>query len=375
MQENRIPLVGSAVSGIDTPALLVDLNQLASNIRRYAGIAAQAGVKLRPHIKTHKTLEIADMQLRAGADGITVAKLSEAAIYAEAGVSDIFVAYPVIGVQKARRAAQLARQCHLIVGVESGQGIQQLSAAATEIGTTLFVRVEIDSGLHRTGVKPDAALALCQQVLASPGLQLDGIFTFRSTGFPAAQTSDPQVLGRQEGELMVVLAEQLRQANIPIHAVSVGSTPTGSSAALVPGITEIRPGTYVFFDRMTTKAGTSTPDEIALSILTTVVSRPTPDIAIIDAGSKTFCGDIVPEKAGLVGYGVITTGDTGIIVRMSEEHGFVQLAPGFDPQIGDRLTFYPNHVCTAVNLSNELILVQEGIVQHVWPVAARGQRQ
>lgn len=288
MQENMVPLIGSSVSDLDTPALLVDLNQLNANIQRYAGIAAQAGVKLRPHIKTHKTLEIADMQLSAGASGITVAKLSEAAIYAEAGVSDIFVAFPVVGAQKARRAAQLAWQCRLIVGVESAQGIQELSRAATEVGTTLFVRVEIDSGLHRTGINPDIALALCQQVLAAPGLQLDGIFTFRSTSFPAAQSSDPQVLGRQEGELMVALAEQLRQANIPIRAVSVGSTPTGSAAAQVPGVTEIRPGTYVFFDRMTTKAGISTPDEIALSILATVVSRPAPDIAIIDAGSQNL---------------------------------------------------------------------------------------
>jgi len=373
MQENSVPLVG--VADIDTPALLVDIDKLTANVQRYAGIAAQAGVKLRPHIKTHKTLEIADMQLRAGAGGITVAKLSEAAIYAEVGVSDIFVAFPVVGPQKARRAAQLAWQCHLIVGVESAQGIQQLSQAATEAGTTLFVRVEIDSGLHRTGAKLDAVLALCQQVLAAPGLQLDGIFTFRSTSFPDAQSRDPQLLGRQEGELMVALAEQLRQVGIPIHAVSVGSTPTGAAAALVPGVTEIRPGTYVFFDRMTTKAGISTPDEIALSILATVVSRPAPDMAIIDAGSKTFCGDIIPEKAGLVGYGVTTSGDNGIVVRMSEEHGFVQLAPGFDPQIGDKLTFYPNHVCTAVNLSNELLVVREGVVQHSWTVAARGQRQ
>jgi len=355
--------------------LLVDLDRLEANIRRYAAIAARAGVRLRPHIKTHKTLEIADMQLGAGASGISTAKLSEAEVYGAAGITNIFVAYPVVGVEKAHRAAQLAQRCHLIVGAESAKGIQQLSAAATEVGTTLFVSVEIDSGLHRTGVVPGAAETLCRLVLESPGLQLDGIFTFRGASFPDAPTRDPQALGQQEGELMVALAEQLRRADIPVKEVSVGSTPSGPSAALVPGVTEVRPGTYVFFDRMTTKLDTNTPDEMALSILATVVSRPAPDIAIIDAGSKTFCGDIIPESAGLVGYGVTADGSNGVVVRMNEEHGFVRLAPGCAPQVGDKMAFFPNHVCTAVNLSDELVVVREGIVQHVWPVAARGRRQ
>ncbi len=373
--EESMSIIGRAAADVDTPALLVDLDRLEANIRHYAEIAAKAGVRLRPHIKTHKTLEIAEMQLGAGASGICTAKLGEAEVYAAAGITDIFVAYPVVGMEKASRAAKLAQHCHLIVGAESAKGIQQLSAAATEVGTTLFVRVEIDSGLHRTGVAPDAAEMLCPMILEAPGLQLDGIFTFRGASFPAAQTRDPQALGRQEGELMVALAKQLRKADIPVKEVSVGSTPTGLSAAFVPGVTEVRPGTYVFFDRMTTQRGTNTPDEIALSILSTVVSRPAPDVAVIDAGSKTFCGDIVPENAGLVGYGVTTDGSNGVVVRMNEEHGIVRLAPGFSPDVGDKLAFFPNHVCTTVNLSDELVVVRKGIVQQVWAVAARGRRQ
>jgi D-serine deaminase-like pyridoxal phosphate-dependent protein len=247
--------------------------------------------------------------------------------------------------------------------------------AAKETAITLFVRVEIDSGLQRTGVAPAAAATLCRQVLEAPALQLDGIFTFRGASFPDAQTRDPQTLGWQEGELMVALAEQLRRAGIAVREVSVGSTPTGPSSALVPGVTEVRPGTYVFFDRMTTRAGTSTRDEIALSILATVVSRPAPDVAIIDAGSKTFCGDIIPENAGLSGYAVTTDVSNGVVVRMNEEHGIVRLAAGFAPEVGDKLAFFPNHVCTAVNLSDELVVEREGIVQDVWAVAARGRRQ
>jgi D-serine deaminase-like pyridoxal phosphate-dependent protein len=369
-----MPLINSPVEEIDTPALLVDFARLEANILRFANVAEQAGVKLRPHIKTHKTREIARLQLEAGAVGLTCAKLSEADIYVENGVRDIFIAYPVIGREKARHAAQLAGRCRLIVGVESTTGIQQLSEAANAAGITLDVRLELDSGLKRTGVLPEAAEALCRQILASPGLRLDGIFTFRGTAFPGAPSKDADELGRQEGTWMVEQAEHLRAAGIPIEAVSVGSTPTSTSAAHVPGVTEVRPGVYVFFDRMTTRAGISTLDEIALSILATVVSRPEPDIAVIDAGSKTFSGDIIPANADLDGYGVTVDG-RGIVERLSEEHGIVRLAPGFSPAIGDKLLFFPNHVCTAVNLSDEVIVVQGGMVKEIWPVAARGRRQ
>lgn len=369
-----MPVVGSAIADVDTPALLVDLEKLDANIQRYAQAAAEAGVRLRPHIKTHKTVQITEKQLKAGAGGVTAAKLSEAEVFVEAGVDDIFIAYPIVGREKARHAAQLARRCHLIVGVESEQGIRQLSEAAVEADATIFVRVEIDSGLKRTGVVPEAAEALCRLAQAAPGLQLDGIFTFRSNSFAGASSKDARVLGEQEGRLMVELAEQLRTAGIPIKEVSVGSTPTGFAAARVPGITEIRPGTYVFFDRMTTRAGTCSAQEISLSILATVVSRPAPNMAVIDAGSKVFCGDIVPANAGLEGYGATTDG-RGIVVRMSEEHGIVQLADGFAPGIGEKLSFYPNHVCTAVNLSDEVLVVQDGVVKDVWPVVARGKRQ
>jgi D-serine deaminase-like pyridoxal phosphate-dependent protein len=368
-------LIGSAIADIDTPALLVDRQRLEANIRRFAEIAAQAGVALRPHIKTHKTLEIAQMQLRAGAGGITCAKLGEAEVYAAHGFRDIFVAYPVIGPIKARRAAQLARTCRLIVGVESVTGIQQLSEAASAEDVTLSVRLELDSGLHRTGVLPEIAEELCRLILTAPGLHLDGLFTFRGASFPDAPSRDRDVLGRLEGEWMVAQADRLRDAGIPIDSVSVGSTPTAQAAASVPGVTEVRPGTYVFFDRMTTRAGTASPDEISLSILTTIVSRPAPDIAVIDAGSKTFCGDIIPAQTGLEGYGVTVDGVSGIVERMNEEHGIVRLAAGYDPAIGEKLAFFPNHVCTSVNLSDELVIVQQGVVEDIWRVAARGQRQ
>src|SRR5262249_51124117 len=150
-------------------------DRLEANIRRFADMVSQGGAALRPHIKTHKTLEIAALQVAAGASGLTCAKLGEAEVYADAGFTDLFVAFPVIGREKARRAAELAKRCHLIVGVESATGIQQLSEAASAVGVVLNVRLELDSGLRRTGANAEAAKHLCRMILDAPGLHLDGI--------------------------------------------------------------------------------------------------------------------------------------------------------------------------------------------------------
>jgi D-serine deaminase-like pyridoxal phosphate-dependent protein len=362
---------GTPIEDLDTPSMLIDLDRMEANIRRWQARASAAGVALRPHIKTHKIPAIARLQLAAGAAGITAAKLAEAEVFAAHGCRDIFVAYPLIGAEKWRRAAALAGQCALIVGADSEVGARGLSAAADAAGTTIRVRVEIDSGLHRAGVPPERAAALCQTVLDLPGLELDGIFTFRGAGFPAASGRPAAELGREEGQLMVGLAEDLRAAGIPIRAISVGSTPTSQSAAQVPGVTEVRPGTYVFGDYTTAEGGATAYDEIALSILCTVVSRPAADKATVDGGSKTFSGDVTPGK--LKGY-ARAVGVEAYVERMNEEHGVVQLGPGVDPQVGDRLAFYPIHVCTTVNLADELIGVRGGRVETVWPILARGKR-
>jgi len=362
---------GTPVDELDTPSMLIDLDRMEANIRRWQARASAAGVALRPHVKTHKVPAIAQLQLAAGATGITVAKLAEAEVFAAHGCRDIFVAYPLIGAAKWRRAAALAGECTLIVGADSEVGARGLSAAAGAAGTTIRVRVEIDTGLHRAGVAPDRAAALCQTVLDLPGLELDGIFTFRGAGFPAANGRPAAELGREEGQLMVGLAEELRGAGVPIGAVSVGSTPTSQSAAQVPGVTEVRPGTYVFGDYTTAEGGSTTYDEVALSILCTVVSRPAADKATVDGGSKTFSGDVTPGK--LKGY-ARAVGMEAYVERMSEEHGVVQLGPGVDPLVGDRVAFYPIHVCTTVNLADELIGVRDGRVETVWPILARGKR-
>jgi D-serine deaminase-like pyridoxal phosphate-dependent protein len=364
---------GMPVEELDTPCLLIDLKKTEANIQTWQQAIGAYGVALRPHVKTHKVPELAQMQLQAGAGGITVAKVAEAEVFAANGCKDIFIAYPVIGAEKWRRAAELARDALITVGIDSAVGARGLSEAAAAAGVTIRVRVEVDLGLNRSGVQPTQVEELCKLVLSLPGLELDGIFTFRSAMFAGSEGRSAAELGKEEGQLMVAQAEKLRAAGIPIRAVSLGSTPTAKYAAQVPGVTEVRPGTYIFGDYMMAERGAIGYDEVALSILCTVVSRPAPDKATVDGGSKTFCGDSFPAKLGLKGYAKAINMDA-YVESLSEEHGVARLGSGADPQIGDKIAFYPIHVCTTVNLSDELIGVCDGRVEKVFPVLARGKR-
>jgi D-serine deaminase-like pyridoxal phosphate-dependent protein len=364
---------GMKLEDLDTPAMLVDLDKMERNIAAWQAEIASHNVKLRPHVKTHKVPEIAKMQLEAGAGGITVAKVAEAEVFAAQGIKDIFIAYPIVGAAKWRRVTQLARDCQVIVGVDSEIGARGLNDAAREVGLILKVRIEIDGGLNRSGVSPDDALKLCQIVQSLPNLEFDGIFGFRSIFFAGASGRSSEEIGIEEGEFFVNLAEQLRSSGVPIRHVSIGSTPTAKYAARVPGVTEVRPGTYIFGDYMMAALGAVDYENVALSILCTVISNARAGQVTIDGGSKTFCGDSIPSKLNLKGYAKAVNHDA-YLESMSEEHGVVKLGEGVKLEVGDRLAFYPIHVCTTVNLSDELIGMRGGRVEKVWQVLARGKR-
>lgn len=359
---------------LDTPTVLVDLKRLGHNIASFADTARATGVNLRPHVKTHKTVEIAQLQRAAGAAGITVAKLSEAAVYAAAGFDDIFVAYPVIGEHKWRHAAELARKCRMIVGVESSVGIEGIAEAAKAAGVVVAVRVEFDSGLRRSGGPIDQIGTLCSEVMRHDELELEGVFTFRSSAFPGSDGRPVASLGKEEGELLAHVASRLREAGFPIRSASGGSTPTGRDVASVPGVTEIRPGTYVFNDLMVRADGACGEDALALSILATVVSRPDTSTAIVDAGSKTLASDAQTGLSGSRVHGELVGGG-GYLTWLNEEHGAVTLANNVQPRVGERVRIYPVHVCTVVNLADRLVVVDGDEVVDHWAVEARGCNQ
>ena len=358
---------------ISTPALVIDLDKMEANIRKWQAEIGKHGVALRPHVKTHKIPAIAKLQLAAGASGITVAKVAEAEVFAQQGCDDIFIAYPVIGADKWQRAAQLAKRIKLIVGVESEVGARGLSQAAAESAATIFVRVEVDTGLNRSGIQAAQTEALCRLIQSLPGLELDGLFTYRSSIFAGAGGRSPHELGIEEGQIMVNIAEQLRAQDIPIKSISGGSTPTSRSFASVPGITEARPGTYIFNDYMQAARGIVAYDEIALTIYCTVISVLGPNKFTVDGGSKTFCGDIAYRGTDLKGYAKLI-GKEIYVDSLSEEHGVVRCDKPFAVNVGDVLAFHPVHVCTTVNLSDALIGVRGSKVEVVWPILARGKR-
>ena len=361
--------IPSSLDTIDTPALIVDVDRLEGNIARWAAFAREAGVKLRPHGKTHKCVEIARRQVSAGAVGLTLAKIGEAEVMARAGVRDIFLAYEVIGGPKLPRLIALAREIRLRVGIDSADGAGALARAAEDAGITLDVLIEVDTGLGRCGVRPGEDLAaLAQDVARLAGLRIAGIFTYRG------YRSDLEAAGREEGEVMVREADRLRRAGIEIEEVSVGSTPTGRSAGRVGGV--IRPGTYVFNDAMQVRWGSATPEECALVVLARVISRPSRDVAVLDAGSKALTAEHGPYSSRGESHGVIRGYPDCQIDRLWEEHGRVQLTEEARRlRVGDLVEIIPSHVCPTVNLAERLVCVRQGRVVETWAVAARAQVQ
>ena len=361
---------------VETPHLLIDVPKMRRNIEKMASIARERGVKLRPHVKTHKIPTIAREQLEAGATGITVAKVSEAEVMAQDGIQDIFVAYPLVSNSKIERALHLSERINLTVAVDSLKGARRLSKLAASSGRVLDVRLELDTGLRRTGVPRSEAVELAAEIASLEYLNLTGIYTYRGAVMEnGSPTLDLEAAGLEEGELMVSLAGRIRERGILIEDVSLGSTPTAASAGEVEGVTEIRPGTYVFYDRMQARLGACSLDECAAAVNATVVSRPSEDLAIIDGGSKTFATDVQPgnKPLNLEGFGHVVGYPEAVLERVTEEHGMLRVTSAQDPGIGDTVLIIPNHVCSTVNLHDEVFFVDgSGAAERV-AVAARGK--
>jgi D-serine deaminase-like pyridoxal phosphate-dependent protein len=369
--------VGDRVEDLDTPLILADLDRMERNIRDWQAWMDAHGVAFRVHVKTHKVPEVALLQTAAGARGICCAKVSEAEPFAAAGIDDVCIAYSVLGEQKWARIAELAgRGVRMTVNCDGERAARQASEAASARGVVLQLQIDVDSGMHRGGVDRDdldGIERLARRIDGLAGVDFDGLTTHRSYFFEGRRSRQEE--GHTEGRLLVEIAERLRARGLRVREVTAGSSFTGKHVAEVPGVTEVRAGTYVFYDLMHLHEDSAGRDQLALTALCRVVSRRGDGGLTIDGGSKTFSGD-----RGVVGTGnprdapPITCSTDGrvVIERLTEEHGMGR-AEG-DVTLGEKLRFYPFHACTCCNLTNEIVGVRGGHVERVWRVAARGLR-
>jgi D-serine deaminase-like pyridoxal phosphate-dependent protein len=314
------------------------------------------------------------MQLDLGAIGITTAKLSEAEVLAEHGVRDLFVCYPIVGAAKLDRLRRLAHETNLMTLVESEEGARGLSEAMRGEDRPLDVVLDIDVGFHRVGVPPDDAPRLAGVIASLPGLRLRGVSTHEGSVYGVTTPEERAALAREQVGRLVDTAQALRREGQAIDIVSCGSTPGATGALQVDGITEMRPGNYVFYDAMQAALGTVPLDRCALSVVATVVSSHPPDRAVADAGSKALTTDRGAHGGDTTASFGVVRGRPGITVeRLSEEHGWLRLDDGESVRISDRLDIIPNHACVVCNLFDEVAVTRGDEVVGVWKVAGRGR--
>lgn len=358
---------------IDTPEIMIDRDVLVGNIERMAAAVSAKGLHLRPHVKTHKVPEIAALQLAAGAVGLTVATIGEAEVFAEHGAEDVFIAYPLwIGPREADRLRRLlAAGVRIAVGADSREAVEHMAGTMGGEAGQLEVLLEIDSGHHRSGMAPEGVVAVAEAAVAA-GLRVTGIFTFPGHSYGPGM---PERVVVEEDRALGTAADLLTDAGFPIVHRSGGSTPT----AALPGpstATELRPGVYVFGDAQQLELGRCSPEDIALTIAATVVSRhegtdSIPRRVILDAGSKILGGD---RPAWTTGYGRLLDHPDARITALSEHHATVVWLPeSVLPALGERLHVIPNHVCVAMNLVDGVSVISDGKIVDTWRVAARGR--
>jgi D-serine deaminase-like pyridoxal phosphate-dependent protein len=368
-------LIGKPLKQVDSPALVIDLDLVEANLARGAAIAAASGAALRPHTKTHKSPYFARLQLQYGAKGLAVAKVGEAEVMAAAGLDDLFIANTVYGEEKALRVRNLAGRIALAVGVDHLAQAGAFSAAMAGSDRPLGVMIEVDTGARRGGVKPEEAPALARAVAAMPGLAVKGVYTYEGYTYSAPDRAALVAVHQPAQRALIAAGQAVGEAVGIDPVISAGSTPgLLSGTPYLPGITEIRPGTYIFLDAAQAALAGGIA-HCAAWVQATVVSRPSPERAILDAGSKTLTSDT--RAAGVcktMGHGLLP--EYGLqIVRMSEEHGVVEGAGVEALQVGQKVRVIPNHICPVVNLFNEVVCVRGGVVEEVLPVAARGRLQ
>lgn len=356
-------------TSLETPVPIVDLDRVSANLDRMAEYTSKHSLSLRPHCKTHKSPAIAAEQVRRGAVGLTCATVREVEVLMEAS-RNILAAYPPLG-GRARRLASLPANLQLRVALDSRKAAESISDACREAAREVEVLVEVDLGMHRVGVQSaEDAIELAKYVRQLPAIRYAGIAFYPGH---IRQNVDEQdsALASLSRQLTAVL-EKMSAAGLEPEVVSGGSTPTAWRAHELPGVTEVRPGTYVYNDRTTVEIGACAPEDCALTVLATVVSTSVPGQAVIDAGSKALARE--PMRDASSGFGAVMDRPEVTVKGMSEEHGLLDLsATDWRPEVGERVRIVPNHVCAVVHLFDRVATISNGKLQDEMEIAARGR--
>lgn len=360
------------VSELETPAVVVDLDVMEQNLTRMAEYCRRQGIKLRPHTKSHKIPELAKRQMESGAVGITVAKIGEAEVMLDSGITDILIAYPLVGRAKTTRLAALAERADITVSLDSVEAARAISDQVTARNVKVGILAELDVGFGRCGVANEKELlALAQEVDVLPGLEFKGLMFFPGQ-FVVGSTERAALLG-EVNELLGRTQEAFERAGLPLATVSGGSTPTAFDSHQFRGVNEVRPGMYIFNDRNMEGIDVVGVEDCALSVIVTVVSNSVTGRAIVDGGSKTFSSDRYLAGDGR-GFGIVKEDPEAELENLSEEHGHLNVRHSTHRyRVGERLTVIPNHVCSTVNMHDEIYGVRGERVETVWSVAGRGK--
>lgn len=363
---------------LDTPALIVDKTIMEENISRMAAKTQKWGVKLRPHTKTHRTPVLAKLQVAAGASGITVAKVGEAEVMSDSGLDDIFIANEVFGDKKIKRLVEVNKKVRLAVGVDNREQVAALSRSFASEPKPLEVMIEVETGEERTGVlTAEAALGLARFILESPGLRLRGIFTHEGHTYGAPTQEACAELSRISQEEVLAIAKYLRDNGVEVSEVSIGATPSVMLGEVLPGVTEVRPGTYILMDAAQAHA-INDYSQCAIAVLATVVSKPTAERVVVDAGGKALTS--FTRAPGSIcatpGYGLVKGFGDLRLKKVYDEHGVITSTEAHSKlKIGDKISIIPNHVCPCVNLYDNMYLVENDYVVEQLPILCRGKSQ
>jgi D-serine deaminase-like pyridoxal phosphate-dependent protein len=363
-------------AGLDTPALVVDLDILDQNLAEMASLCRAAGAELWPHAKTHRTLEYARRQLAAGATGLTVSRPEEAEAFAAGGARRMLLAYPLVGESKLTRARLVGTRAELTLAVDSLEGARAMGAHFAAYGTATDALLIVNTGMDRDGVTPAEAAPLAHQIAQLDGIRLTGIMTHEGWTYKAESRDDLAARCQLVAEQMASVASEIRAAGHRLDTVSLGASASARAVAGAPGVTQVRPGIYAFNDVGQLALGNATPATCAARVVATVVSHPAPGRAFIDAGSKSLSYDGVPSRAvpGYGGYGLVADLPGWQLQRLSEEHGWLGWTGAGEPPpltIGQQVQVIPNHICNAFWNVGVSAGIRSGEVEGRWSIIDR----